>query len=522
MQGDTEICSQPLTDGWAVSPCLRPFNGDNVANSICRPLFGTGVARRARRVPAVRPLGEEDESVLLQLRQAIEKIQTDELRDHAHPPAQDLVELAAKLDATLEWLSWALATLMLQELKFSSPLDPEGRATPSRWMFHQVQRITKREHCTISKAMLDNYGPVCIKTCSLDTVAEREDDRLWIFDTHTVCELSCQRELIDFWTATRAEETSPFPRLPCVLLLGGVLSQDKLHLVYPWVEGPTLYRVIRRESWPVRQSLAQHGCNDLLYALRFMHCAGVSHADLKADNVMVRNGHFVLIDFGCGTTCAEVNYGHHQPRNLMWVGAFHIRSPERLVAVVDQGRSGRSVRRTTPGVRTGAFAADAWAVGLLLAALVTGIQITHPTTGAALRASAVCRSYPNNDQVYNPAADEKKDAGDLDSDLAEQEALLSTERVLAALANWADQPQHKFATAIHDGSAVKCTAIYDWVDQWCSPTTTPPQTDLGSLRDKQQPPADKKSGRSIVTWIKRLLALNPETRLASVTTAFSK
>jgi len=80
-------------------------------------------------------------------------------------------------------------------------------------------------------------------------------------------------------------------------LYAGAVDADPPHLLFEYVEGPTLDTCVDREG-PLDQVEILLLGMQLAGALRYLHGRGVVHLDLKPSNVCLRDGRPVLIDFG--------------------------------------------------------------------------------------------------------------------------------------------------------------------------------------------------------------------------------
>ncbi len=75
------------------------------------------------------------------------------------------------------------------------------------------------------------------------------------------------------------------------------LRADVPHLVTEYVDGPTLAEVVDDDG-PLRPREAAKLGAQLLPALAVLHARGLAHLDVKPENVVLRDGRPVLIDFG--------------------------------------------------------------------------------------------------------------------------------------------------------------------------------------------------------------------------------
>jgi serine/threonine protein kinase len=88
---------------------------------------------------------------------------------------------------------------------------------------------------------------------------------------------------------------NPHPVLP--RLYGCDLEGPLPHVVIEYVDGPALDELIDEEGPLDGTSVALLG-TQLLAALVPLHARGIAHLDVKPDNVVVRDGRPVLVDFG--------------------------------------------------------------------------------------------------------------------------------------------------------------------------------------------------------------------------------
>jgi serine/threonine protein kinase len=144
-------------------------------------------------------------------------------------------------------------------------------------------------------------------------------------------------------------------------LLDDRLDQPRPHLVFEYVEGPTLDDALAGEGpfHPVDVLLVGM---QLAAALGHLHGRGLAHLDLKPGNVVLRDGRPVLIDLGLARPVGEAPAGGHRRGSPPWMAPEQVRR-----------------RPASPGM-------DLFALGAVLFELATGTQAFDPAgTGPPAR-----------------------------------------------------------------------------------------------------------------------------------------
>ncbi len=136
-------------------------------------------------------------------------------------------------------------------------------------------------------------------------------------------------------------------------LLESRLDQPLPHLVFEYVEGPTLDDALADDGpfHPVDVLLTGM---QLAAALGHLHGRGLAHLDVKPGNVVLREGRPVLIDLGLARPVGEAPAGRHRRGSPPWMAPEQVR---RLPA--------------SPGM-------DLFALGAVLFELATGTQAFEP------------------------------------------------------------------------------------------------------------------------------------------------
>jgi serine/threonine protein kinase len=128
----------------------------------------------------------------------------------------------------------------------------------------------------------------------------------------------------------------------------GASQRRKYILIFDFMEGGTIADAVARGELPWTEARARREIKGLLALLARLHDAGVTHRDLKPDNVYLRDGKLVVGDFGI--TKLDLDPRHS------FVSAFSPKfSPKEAVATWRWGQ-----------------ADDVFQVGLLAATLVSG------------------------------------------------------------------------------------------------------------------------------------------------------
>jgi serine/threonine protein kinase len=136
-------------------------------------------------------------------------------------------------------------------------------------------------------------------------------------------------------------------------LLDDRLDQPRPHLVFEYVEGPTLDDALAGDGpfHPVDVLLVGM---QLAAALGHLHGRGLAHLDVKPGNVVLRDGRPVLIDLGLARPVGEAPAGGHRRGSPPWMAPEQVRR-----------------RPASPGM-------DLFALGAVLFELATGTQAFDP------------------------------------------------------------------------------------------------------------------------------------------------
>ncbi|KAK4529716.1 hypothetical protein CCYA_CCYA02G0573 [Cyanidiococcus yangmingshanensis] len=133
-------------------------------------------------------------------------------------------------------------------------------------------------------------------------------------------------------------------------------TEDQLYLVLDYCSGGELFFHLKREGrFP--ESTVRIYMAEITLALEHLHGRNIIYRDLKPENVLLdRDGHVLLADFGLSKLLQD-----HQDKAMTYVGTVEYLAPEVITA---QGHS---------------FAVDWWAMGTLMAELITGLPPFYST-----------------------------------------------------------------------------------------------------------------------------------------------
>jgi serine/threonine protein kinase len=133
-------------------------------------------------------------------------------------------------------------------------------------------------------------------------------------------------------------------------------TEDQLYLVLDYCSGGELFFHLKREGrFP--ESTVRLYIAEITLALEHLHARNIIYRDLKPENVLLdREGHVLLADFGLSKLLQD-----NQHKAMTYVGTVEYLAPEVITA---QGHS---------------FAVDWWAMGTLMAELITGLPPFYST-----------------------------------------------------------------------------------------------------------------------------------------------
>jgi serine/threonine protein kinase len=107
-------------------------------------------------------------------------------------------------------------------------------------------------------------------------------------------------------------------------LLDSRLDQPLPHLVFEYVEGPTLDDALA-EDGPFHPTDVLLVGMQVAAALGHLHGRGLAHLDVKPGNVVLRDGRPVLIDLGLARPLGEAPEGRHRRGSPPWMAPEQVR-----------------------------------------------------------------------------------------------------------------------------------------------------------------------------------------------------
>ena len=174
-------------------------------------------------------------------------------------------------------------------------------------------------------------------------------------DSPYTCRLHCF-----YLGPSRCQGAIPLPRLPLTRHTHGTTASDALYLVSDYCAGgQLLHALLAKGSTGYSERDCRTAFTALLRALCYLHARGVTHRDVKLDNVLLAApGDLTtvrLVDFGLAASCLAVEPDAPEPAMTWMCGSAPYMAPE--VAL-------RRIPYTD--------ACDMWSAGVVLHLLLTG------------------------------------------------------------------------------------------------------------------------------------------------------
>ena len=170
---------------------------------------------------------------------------------------------------------------------------------------------------------------------------------------------------------------NPHPVLP--RLYGSDLEGPLPHVVIEYVDGPALDELIDEEGPLDRTSVALLG-TQLLAALVPLHARGIAHLDMKPDNVVVRDGRPVLVDFG-GARLLGSQQPPGRPVGTRGYAAPEMEACEPITAAMDVYGVGATLAEALTGCQPtegGDSLGQSWSSADPVAGVVARLMSTDP------------------------------------------------------------------------------------------------------------------------------------------------
>ena len=155
---------------------------------------------------------------------------------------------------------------------------------------------------------------------------------------------------------------------------GAFQDQAYLYLLTDFVPGGELYSLLTQKGH-LSTTETRFYAAEIAVALSYLHSEDILHRDLKAENVLIAaSGHIKLTDFGCAKRLKQGE------KTFSLVGTPHYLAPEIIQ------RSGHT------------FAADWWALGILLYELLLGVSPFEAATPYELYTKIISKqpSFPKD------------------------------------------------------------------------------------------------------------------------------
>lgn len=142
-----------------------------------------------------------------------------------------------------------------------------------------------------------------------------------------------------------------------IKLLNTLETSSSIHLIFEYISGCSLLEYLKsRSSRKLEESQAKNIFKQILLALEFCHSLGITHRDIKLENVLLQDNHCVkIIDFGLST------YLSTDKKIQLFCGTMSYMAPEIVMG------------KETSGPPT-----DIWAATVLLYVMLSG---TFPFKG---------------------------------------------------------------------------------------------------------------------------------------------
>jgi eukaryotic-like serine/threonine-protein kinase len=229
-----------------------------------------------------------------------------------------------------------------------------------------------------------------------------------------------------------------------------------LYYVMPFVDGESLRQRLQRESTlPVAEALriAREAADALAYA----HEQGVVHCDVKPENILLRNGHVLVADYGIARAA---NAGEPLSRSGVMIGTPQYMSPEQ--ALGDSDLDGRS---------------DVYSLGCVLYEMLAGAPPFEGSSVTTIVARHSLEQVPSLDQANRPVPEKVQAAitRALAKDRADRFSMSEFATILARLESRIQKrATTRRARLIRTGLAIAALLGTFWVIRRPDQTDPPP------------------------------------------------
>jgi serine/threonine protein kinase/Tol biopolymer transport system component len=279
-------------------------------------------------------------------------------------------------------------------------------------------------------------------------------------------------------------------------------ADDHLAIVMEFVDGQSLRQILHDAAGPLPLEKVVRYTRQIAEALSAAHEAGITHRDVKPENILVRKDEYIkLVDFGLAThvlaTSADTGNG-------MVAGTLRYISPEQL-----RGEA------ASP-------AADVFSLGLVLYEMAAG---EHPFQGKSpldtADAIATRQPSPPSRRVRGiPPAMERLVMGMLAKDPAVRpsttEVVRSLERIAGESARRWSRRRASFAGAILAVAAVSTVAVWSWTRKPAPMVLRLDARPLTGEEGRETQPALSPDGRFIVYHWQSTARSHPVTLLREI------
>ncbi|WIA20019.1 hypothetical protein OEZ85_005888 [Tetradesmus obliquus] len=210
---------------------------------------------------------------------------------------------------------------------------------------YNVMELKRGRYSVISTAEASGLGCVCIKTYDRPSLVPKKQKM-------------ATREAI----VLKYLNSMGVPHI--THMWSAYASQDKFHILMEYCCGGNLLERLKAAAAPMgEQQLAAQVAAPLLRTLAAMHAAGVTHRDIKLENIFAdAAGHPKLGDF-------DLAVFHHEAPTRAPVGTIFYMAPEVLLLAGARGSALEAAAQRRVGEKM-----DVWSLGVCLFELAAGYK----------------------------------------------------------------------------------------------------------------------------------------------------